>query len=52
MITSKEIATGAKAIAEDLRLPGGGLKKLARVVEDHLGWFDTVEARGLGPGPT
>jgi hypothetical protein len=47
MITSKEIAAGAKAIAEDLRLPGGGLKKLARVVEDHLGWFDTVEARGL-----
>ncbi|MBQ8106893.1 MAG: hypothetical protein IJ127_28975 [Afipia sp.] len=47
MITSKEIEAGAKAIAEDLRLPGGGLKKLARVVEDHLGWFDTVEARGL-----
>jgi hypothetical protein len=45
--TSKEIEAGAKAIAEDLHLPGGGLKKLARVVEDHLGWFDTVEARGL-----
>lgn len=47
MATSKEIEAGAKAIAEDLRLPGGGLKKLARVVEDHLDWFDTVEARGL-----
>ena len=47
MAASKEIEAGAKAIAEDLRLPGGGLKKLARVVEDHLGWFDTVEARGL-----
>jgi hypothetical protein len=44
---SNEIETGAKAIAEDLRLPGGGLKKLARVVGDHLNWFDTAEARGL-----
>ncbi len=47
MATSKEIEAGAKAIAEDLLLPGGGLKKLARVIEDHLGWFDTAEARGL-----
>jgi hypothetical protein len=47
MATSNEIEAGAKAIAEDLRLPGGGLKKLARVVEDHLDWFDAVEARGL-----
>jgi hypothetical protein len=47
MAISNEIQAGAKAIAEDLRLPGGGLKKLARVVEDHLGWFDRVEARGL-----
>jgi hypothetical protein len=47
MATSNEIEAGAKAIAEDLRLPGGGLKKLARAVEDHLGWFDRVEARGL-----
>src|SRR5260370_16994243 len=47
MATSKEIEAGAKAIAEDLRLPGGGVKKLARVIEDHLGWFDAAEARGL-----
>jgi hypothetical protein len=47
MAINNEIEAGAKAIAEDLRLPGGGLKKLARVVEDHLDWFDTVEARGL-----
>jgi hypothetical protein len=47
MATSKEIEAGAKAIAEDLRLPGGGLKKLARVIADHLGWFDAAEARGL-----
>jgi hypothetical protein len=47
MATGNEIEAGAKAIAEDLRLPGGGLKKLARVVEDHLDWFDAAEARGL-----
>jgi hypothetical protein len=45
--TDKEIEVGAKAIARDLSLPGGGRKKLARVVEDHLSWFAMVEARGL-----
>jgi hypothetical protein len=47
MAKNNEIEAGAKAIAEDLRLPGAGLKKLARVVEDHLAWFDKAEARGL-----
>jgi hypothetical protein len=47
MARDKEIEAGAKAIAADLALPGGGRKKLARVVEDHLNWFDAVEARGL-----
>ena len=47
MATDKEIEAGAKAIAADLALPGGGRKKLARVVEDHLSWFDAVEIRGL-----
>jgi hypothetical protein len=47
MATNKDIEAGAKAIAADLALPGGGRKKLARVVEDHLDWFDAVEARGL-----
>ena len=47
MAKSNEIEAGVRAIAEDLRLPGGGLKKLARVVKDHLDWFDTAEARGL-----
>ena len=45
--TDKEIEAGAKAIVRDLSLPGGGRKKLARVVEDHLSWFAMVEARGL-----
>lgn len=47
MLTNKQIEVGAKAIAEDMMLPGGGRKKLARVVGDHLDWFDAVEARGL-----
>lgn len=47
MLTNKQIEAGAKAIAEDMTLPDGGRKKLARVVGDHLDWFDAVEARGL-----
>lgn len=47
MAKSKEIEAGLKAITEDFNLPGGGQKKLSRLVQDHLGWFDVVEARGL-----
>jgi len=47
VLTNKQIEAGAKAIAEDMMLPGGGRKKLSRVVENHLDWFDAVEARGL-----
>ena len=47
MATSKEIEVGLKAITEDFNLPEGGQKKLSRLVQDHLGWFDVVEARGL-----
>jgi hypothetical protein len=47
MPTNKEIEAGAKAIAGDLRLPGGGQKKLARVVREHLEWFEAVDARGM-----
>jgi hypothetical protein len=44
---NRDIEVGAKAIASDLTLPGGRRKKLARVVEDHLAWFDAAEARGM-----
>lgn len=47
VLTNKQIEAGARAIAEDMTLPGGGRKKLARVVSDHLDWFDAAEARGL-----
>jgi hypothetical protein len=47
MASNKEIEAGARLIAEDLQLPGGGSKKLARVVLNHLEWFDAAEARGM-----
>jgi hypothetical protein len=47
MAKSNEIEAGAREIAEDLRLPGGGQKKLARVVKNHLDWFDLAEDRGF-----
>jgi hypothetical protein len=47
VVTSKEIEAGLKAISEDFNLPGGGQMMLSRLVQDHLGWFDVVEARGL-----
>jgi hypothetical protein len=47
VLTNKQIEAGAKAIAADMTLPGGGRKKLARLVADHLNWFDAVEERGL-----
>lgn len=46
-VRDNDIEHGAEAIVKDLRLPGGGFKKLARVVETHLAWFDVVEARGM-----
>lgn len=47
VLSNKQIEAGVKAIAEDMAIPGGGRKKLARLVANHLDWFDAVEARGL-----
>src|SRR5665213_425471 len=47
MSKGDEIEAGARAIAEDLRLPGGGQQKLARVVRNHLDWFEMAEGRGF-----
>jgi len=47
MLTDKQIETEAKALAADAALPGGGRKKLARLVGDHLHWFDAAEKRGM-----
>lgn len=43
----KELLEGAKAIAEDVKRPGGGSVKLARIIDRHLDWFDAARARGL-----
>jgi len=47
MESDRKIKLGAKAIVDDLHLPGGGRKMLSRVVARHLEWFDAAEARGL-----
>lgn len=46
-VKNRAIETGAKAIADDQMLPGGRRKKVSRLVEDHLPWFDAAEARGM-----
>lgn len=38
---------GARSIGQDRQLPGGGSKRLSRIVLDHLPWFDAAEARGM-----
>jgi hypothetical protein len=45
MESDRKIKLGAKAIADDLCLPGGARKMPSRVVADHLEWFDAAEAR-------
>ena len=47
MVGNKELEAGLKAMAEDFHLPGGGRKKLARLVVGHLWWFDAAEQRGM-----
>lgn len=47
MATNKEIHLGARLIGKDSEFPGGGSKKLSRIVHDHLQWFDAAEARGM-----
>lgn len=45
--TDDELLDGAKAIAREMSLPGGGKAKLARVIDGHLGWFDAARQRGF-----
>lgn len=47
MSRNRELEAGLKAIAEDQLLPGGGRKKLSRLVAEHLHWFDAAERRGM-----
>ncbi|MEW6769744.1 MAG: hypothetical protein AB1342_17105 [Pseudomonadota bacterium] len=48
MANNKELEAGLKAMAEDFHLPGGGRKKLSRLVAEHMDWFDAAERRGMG----
>ena len=45
--TDGDLLEGAKAIARDLNLPGGGKAKLAKVIDRHLDWFDAARQRGF-----
>lgn len=42
-----ELEAGLEAIAKDFVLPGGGRLRIARLVVNHLEWFDATEARGM-----
>ncbi|NVL89312.1 hypothetical protein HWN76_27805 [Escherichia coli] len=47
MVSNKKREAGLKAMAEDFHLPGGGRKKLSRLVVGNLWWFDAAEQRGM-----
>lgn len=47
MTSNKELEAGLRAMAADFQFPGGGRKKLARLVTEHLWWFDAAEQRGM-----
>jgi len=47
IIDDDELAKGAKAIAADLRVGETRRLKLAKIINDHLVWFDRARSRGL-----
>jgi hypothetical protein len=47
MANNKELEVGLGAMAAEFHLPGGGRKKLARLVAAHLEWFEAAEQRGM-----
>ncbi len=47
MVSNKDLEAGLKAMADDFHLPGGGRKKLSRLVVGYLWWFDAAEQRGM-----
>lgn len=47
MAKNKDIESGARIVAEDFKLPGGRRKAVAKLVKDHLSWFDAAKARGM-----
>lgn len=47
ILSDEELLQGAQAIADDVRVGGTGKVMLARVIDDHLDWFERARARGL-----
>ena len=47
MAKNKDIESGARIVADDFKLPGGRRKAIAKLVKDHLSWFDAAKARGM-----
>jgi hypothetical protein len=47
MTTNKELEAGLKAMAADFHFPGGGRKKLSKLVADHFDWFEAAARRGM-----
>jgi hypothetical protein len=47
MAKNKDIESGARIVGEDFKLPGGRRKAVAKLVGDHLSWFDAAKARGM-----
>ncbi len=47
MAKNKDLESGARIVAEDFKLPGGRRKAVAKLVKDHLSWFDAAKARGM-----
>lgn len=47
ILSDEELTKGAQAIADDMRVGDTKRLKLARIIDDHLDWFDRARARGL-----
>lgn len=47
MARKLELEAGLEAMAADFVLLGGGRLRVARLVTNHLDWFDAAEARGM-----
>lgn len=47
IMNDKDLLEGADAIAADLQGPKGRRLKLAKVIDEHLDWFDQARRRGL-----
>jgi hypothetical protein len=47
ILSDENLIEGARSIAADMQLPHGRQLKLAKVVDNHLVWFEKARARGL-----